>query len=103
MNNEECKERPEIININSKEPSFYPYSIKINKFSGSCSNIIDTYAKLCVPDVTKNITVKIFNLMSGANEIRHIKGHKVCQCRLDASVYKKKGEIKINANVSAKN
>ena len=27
MNNQECKIRPEIININSNEPSFYPYSI----------------------------------------------------------------------------
>ena len=31
MSNQECKARPEIININSNEPSFYPYSFKINK------------------------------------------------------------------------
>ena len=36
MNNQECKVRPEIININSNEPSFYPYSVKISKCSGSC-------------------------------------------------------------------
>ena len=28
MNNQECKVRPEIVNINSKEPIFYSYSIK---------------------------------------------------------------------------
>ena len=28
MNNQECKVRPEIININSNEISFYPYSLK---------------------------------------------------------------------------
>ena len=27
MNNQKCKVRPEIINPNSNEPSFYPYSI----------------------------------------------------------------------------
>ena len=27
MNNQECKVRPVIMNINSGEPSFYPYSI----------------------------------------------------------------------------
>ena len=27
MNNEECRASPEIININSNEPSFYPCSI----------------------------------------------------------------------------
>ena len=39
MNNQECKVRPEIINIESNEPSFYPYSVKISKCSGSCNNI----------------------------------------------------------------
>ena len=73
MNNQECKIRPEIININSNEPLFYPYSIKVNKCSGSCDNINDPYAKLCVPDVVKNINIKVFNLMSRTNETRHIK------------------------------
>ena len=36
MNNQECTVRPEIININNNEPSFYPYSVKISKCSGSC-------------------------------------------------------------------
>ena len=45
MNNQECKVRPEIININSNEPSFYPYSAKITNCSRSCNNICDPYAK----------------------------------------------------------
>ena len=53
MNNQQCKVRPEIININSNEPSFYPCSVKISKCSGSCSSINDPYAKLGVPDVSK--------------------------------------------------
>ena len=52
MNNQECKIIPEIININSNEPLFYPYSIEIEKCSGSCNNINDAYAKICVSDVT---------------------------------------------------
>ena len=31
MNNQECRIRTEIININTNEPLFYPYSIKINR------------------------------------------------------------------------
>ena len=49
INNQECKVRPEIIHINSNKPLFYPYSIKVNKCSGSCNNINDPYSKLCVP------------------------------------------------------
>ena len=53
MNNQECKIRTKIIGINNNEPSFYPYSIEVNKCSGSCNNINDPYAKLCIPDVVK--------------------------------------------------
>ena len=45
MNNQECKIRPEIININSNELSFSPCNVKISKCSGSCNNINDPYAK----------------------------------------------------------
>ena len=72
MNNQECKIRPEIININSNEPTFYPYSNFINKCCGS-SIFNDPYLKLCVPDVIKNINVKLLNLISRTNETRNIK------------------------------
>ena len=39
MNNQECKMRTEIINLNTNEPMFYPYSIKINRYKGSCNTI----------------------------------------------------------------
>ena len=62
MNNQECKVRTEIINLNTNEPMFYPYSIKINRCKGSCNTINDPYAKICVPDQIKNTNVKVFNL-----------------------------------------
>ena len=88
MNNQGCKIRSEIINLNTNEPVFYPYSIKINKCKGSCSTINDPYSKIYVPDNTKNTNVKVFNLMSRTNETIHIKWHETCKCkcRLDASV-----------------
>ena len=39
IKNQECKVRPEIINVNSNEPVFYPFSIKTSKCSGSCDNV----------------------------------------------------------------
>ena len=53
MNNQVRKVRPEIINVNSNEPVFYPFSIKTNKCNGSCNIINDPYAKICVSDVVK--------------------------------------------------
>ena len=81
MNNEECKTRTKIININKNGPVFYPFSIKLNKCSGSCNNVNNPYAKLCVPDVFKNINVKVFNLMSRSNQTKHIEWQKTCKCK----------------------
>ena len=88
MNNQEGKTRPKIIDVNNSEPVFYPYSIKVNKCSGSCSIINDPYAKLCVPGLIKNINVKVFNLMSRINETRQIIWHETCECvcRLNSAV-----------------
>ena len=59
---------------------FFPFSISTRRCSGSCNNISDPYAKLCVPDVVKNLT--------RTNETRHIEWHETCKCtcRLDESV-----------------
>ena len=81
MTNQECKVRLEIVNINSDEPVFYPFSIKRSKCSGSCNNINNPYAKLCVTDVVKNLNLKVFNLMSITNQARHIEWHKTCKCK----------------------
>ena len=86
MNNQECKTRPQV--VNGDEPVFFPFSIKTSKFSGSCHNINHPYAKMCVPDIVKNLNVKVFNLMSRTNETRHIEWHEMCKC-----------ECKLGANV----
>ena len=41
------------ININSNEPSFYPYSILVHKCSGSRNKVNDPFAKLCIHDAVK--------------------------------------------------
>ena len=46
IKDEECKEKPEIVNINSDNPIFYSFSIKVNKCNDNCINIIDPYARI---------------------------------------------------------
>ena len=41
VNNQEFKIRTEVINLNTNEPMFYPYSIKINRCKGSYNTIND--------------------------------------------------------------
>ena len=92
MSNQECNVRAQIVNVNSDEPVFYPFSIKTSKCSGSCNNINDPYAKMCVSDVVKNLNVKVYNLMSRTNERRHREWYETCKCkcRLDANVFNNK-------------
>ena len=54
----------------------------------SCNNINDPLAKLCVPDIVKNVNVKKFNLMSRINETRQMVWHETCKyvCRLTKAI-----------------
>ena len=104
INNQECQTRTKIINANNNEPVFYPFSIKVNKCSGSCNNINNPYAKLCVSDVVKNINIKVFNLMPWGNQTKHREWRETCKCkcRLDSSACNNKqrwNEDKCRLNV----
>ena len=81
VNNQEFKTRPQVLNVNGDEPVFFPFSIETNKCSGSCNSINYPYAKICVPDIVKNLNVKVFNLMSRTNETRYIQWHETCKCK----------------------
>ena len=81
MKNQECKIKPEIVDINSNNQIFYPFSVKINRCSGKCNNINDPYARMCVPDTVKNLNVEVFNLMSRTNETRSIEWYETCKCK----------------------
>ena len=82
IKNQECKVR-EVIENN--EYMVYPYSVKVNRCTGNCNNISNPYARVCIPDIIKSCTVKIFDLMSLKNKTKQIKWHESCKCvcRLD--------------------
>ena len=48
MKNQECQVKPEVVNVSTNNPIFYPFSKKTNKCSGNCNNIKDPYARICV-------------------------------------------------------
>ena len=59
MTNQGCKVGPQIVSVNGDDPVFFPFSIKTSKCSGSCNNINNPCAKLCVPDVVKKVKCSI--------------------------------------------
>ena len=77
MKNQNCKIREVIVN---NEYMLYPYSIKINRCTGSCNNISNPCSKVCVPNVIKNVTTKMFDLISWKNKAKQIKWLESCKC-----------------------
>ena len=103
MNNQECKTRPQVVNVNWDEPVFFPFSIKTSKCSGSCNNINHPYANICVPDVVKILNVKVFNRMSRTNEKKGTKRVNVSVNVGLIFVIINNAGIKINADANTKN
>ena len=89
ITNQECKVREVIIN---NEYMTYPYSIKVNKCNGNCNNINNPYSRVCVPNITKNVTLKIFDLMTLTNKTKQTIFHESCKyiCRLEPIACKNK-------------
>ena len=85
LKNQKCKVRKVIVDNKYKT---YPYSVKINRCNGNCNNISNPYSRVCIPDITKNVTLKIFDLMTLTNKTKQIIIHesRKCICRLDAIV-----------------
>ena len=81
MANQECKVRPTLFNFNSNEQSCYPDSVTVIIYSGRCNDIGKYYSKLYVPDVFKDIIIKVSYMMPRTNETRYISRHETCACK----------------------
>ena len=46
------------------------------------------YSRVCVPEIIKSVTLKVFNLISQQNEMKEISFHKSCKadCLLNETV-----------------
>ena len=59
--NRECKPRPKILDVNEGvgEALFCPYNVLVNKCSGSCNTLNDPMARICVPNIIKNVNMNV--------------------------------------------
>ena len=59
--NQKCMPRPKILDVNEGvgEALFYPYNVLVNKCSGSCNTLDDPMSKICVPNIIKNVNIKL--------------------------------------------
>ena len=76
IKNQECRIREVIIN---NDYMLYPFSIKVNRCNENCNNISNPYSRVCVSNVIKNITAKVFDLMPWKNKTKQINWYESCK------------------------
>ena len=76
------------VNEGVGEALFYPYNVQVNKCSGSCNTLDNPMAKLCVPNVIKEVNMQVYNFLMRLNETRNVLWHESCKCvcKLNSSV-----------------
>ena len=98
LKNKECKVRKVIVD---NEYMSFPYKIEVNRCVGSCNNINNPYSKVCIPDVIKNVTAKMFDFINLTNTKKQIEFRKSCKCicKINASACSENKDF-ANAHVS---
>ena len=77
LKHQECKLRKVIF---ENDYITFPYKIKIYRPVGSCNDKGNPYIEVCLPDSVKNISVKVFDLISRENVLRNVSFHESCKC-----------------------
>ena len=81
LNNQPRQTRPTIVYINSDKTLFYTVTVNVIKCGGNYNTIDDPYARICIPNKGKNMSVKVLNLMLRENETRILAKHEFCGCK----------------------
>ena len=86
LNDEPCMIRPSFIDLNLVTLNYYSFMISLNKCSGSC-NVLSP--KICVPKETKDINVKVCNMITNKNEPKAMTKDVSfdCKCKFRSTKY----------------
>ena len=61
--------RPTLIdNLNPIDITHHPFIISLNKCNGSCNVVDDLSTKIHAPSETKDVNVKVFNMIKRINK-----------------------------------
>ena len=89
LSNQKCEIQPVFINLHSNEYSqqfhYYPFTIELDKWVGSCDALNELSDKVCVPNKTENSNLNVFNMITGINEPKTLTKHISCKykCKFD--------------------
>ena len=77
LNNEPCMIRFTLLDLNPVELKYHPFMVILDK----CNATNDLSTKIIVPSKTKDINVKLFNIVTRINEAKTLVKHISCDCK----------------------
>ena len=60
---------------------YYPFTLKLDKYVGSCNTLNGLSNKVCVPNETEDLNLSVFNMITGINESKVLTKHISCECK----------------------
>ena len=64
--------RPFLIDLNPVELKYHPFVISLDRCNRSCNYVNDLSMKICVLIKTKDVNIKVFNIMANRNEAKRL-------------------------------
>ena len=89
LNYEKCMTQPTLINLHPNEYTqglcYYPFAINLDRSIGNCNTLNGLSNKVCIPNKTENLNLRVFNKITGINEsgkkINKSGKHVSCKCQ----------------------
>ena len=73
--------RPFLVDISPVELNYHPFKVCLGKCSGSSNAVHEFSTKVCVPSKTKDVNVKVFNMITTTNEAKTLIKPISCDCK----------------------
>ena len=66
----------------SQEFHYYPFSVKLDRCSGSCNTLNDLSKQVCVSNKAEDLNLNVFKIITGIiNESKTLTEHISCKCK----------------------
>ena len=83
--NQKCEIQPTFINLHPNEFDqefyYYQFPVKLDKYAESCNTLNDLSNKVCVPNKTEDLNLRVFNIITGINESKTLTKQILCECK----------------------
>ena len=55
--------------------------VKLDRIVGSCDTLNDLSNKVCIPNITEDLNLSVFNMIIGINNSETLAEHISCECK----------------------